>query len=536
MENIKIYKEKYAQFFGGIGFHNNEALLYPVIKKEHFEQLLCKCYREISPGFMRTLGGYDDWTKESMDSFIEYYNKMQKVTDTPIYLAGAKGKVHFSDEEMELYCERVADTLLYLKENGMKHLRYYCYSNEMSCGTWGDLMADLPTFKKYHQYLFRAFQKRRLDIGLLATDASEYVNWATTDWAMENMQHITEDYSLHIYERNYDIHDLTFYDFFYEKCNEYAVKAIKNDNKRMLLTEFGIQKGDQLSYGNGVTIDVCKYHEDPYECAYCALMLSEMVFAAINAGVFALAYWSYTDYPDPYTCAHSEKEGYSKNWSINDRFISGTTDSKYNKWGMFTWDDSDTHKIKPLYWCMAPLMKLFKGKSKVLSLDFNDKNLRACGIINRDGSVSIGIVNRNKTDTQIKLDSKLFNKNIRVYEYDPKNVPENKFGDIQDYCDILDLNNSVYTLKGESVTFFTTDYIEKPERLYADGVTLNNNVLSWAEVTDENHCYYRIYASENPDFIPTKETQIASTVGTDIPVADNSLYYKVLSVDCYGNV
>jgi hypothetical protein len=112
-------------------------MLYPVIEKSHFEQYLCKCYREISPGFMRTFGGYDDWTKEAMDAFAQYYHQMQEVTDTPIYLAGAKGKVHFSDEDMKLYCERVADNLLYLKkEKGVKHLRYFCYSNEMSCGTW----------------------------------------------------------------------------------------------------------------------------------------------------------------------------------------------------------------------------------------------------------------------------------------------------------------------------------------------------------------------------------------------------------------
>ena len=148
---------------------------------------------------MRTFGGYDDWTKEHMDAFAEYYHKMQAVTDTPIYLAGAKGKVHFSDEDRKLYCERVADNLLYLKkEKGVKHLRYFCYSNEMSCGTWGDLMKELPTFKKYHEFLHSAFQNRMLDIGLLATDASEYDNWKTVDWAMENMPRITEDYTVHI--------------------------------------------------------------------------------------------------------------------------------------------------------------------------------------------------------------------------------------------------------------------------------------------------------------------------------------------------
>lgn len=537
METIKIYKDKYPPIFGGIGFHNNEAMLYPIIEKEHFEQLLCKCYREISPGFMRTNAGYDDWTKESMDALAEYYEQMQKVTDTPMYLAGAKGKVHFTDEEIELYCERVADNLLYLKnEKNIKHLRYYCYSNEMSSGSWGDLMNDLPKFKKYHEYLYRAFQKRKLDIGLLATDASGYENWNTADWAMEHMKCITEDYSLHIYERKHDIYDLDFYEFFYSKCIEYTLKAIKNDNKRLLLTEFGIQKGSQLSFGGGVTIDVCKYHEDAAECAYSALMLAEMAFAAINAGVFALSYWSYTDYPDPYSCAYSSKDGYSKQWGICERFVSGTTDAKYNKWGMFRWEDDGDHSVKPHYWCLAPLMKLFKRNSKVLSIDLNDKNLRACGILNRDGSVSIGIVNRNKNSVEISLDSTLFKKDIRVYEYDPRNVPSNEFGDIQNYSTVLDNESPKFTLKPESVTFFTSDYEEKTSSVYADGITVKDNTVSWSGVKDINHCYYRIYASDDPDFIPSCENQIASTIGTDIPVSDTKLHYKVLSVDKYGNV
>ena len=539
MTNVKIIKGRYPNVFGGIGFHNNEAMLYPLIEKDHFEQYICKCYREIAPGFMRTFGGYDDWTKEHMDAFAEYYHKMQAVTDTPIYLAGAKGKVHFSDEDRKLYCERVADNLLYLKkEKGVKHLRYFCYSNEMSCGTWGDLMKELPTFKKYHEFLHSAFQNRLLDIGLLATDASEYDNWKTVDWAMENMPRITEDYTVHIYERAHDIYNLEFYDFFYEKCNELCKKAIINDGRRVHMSEFGLQKNESthLQFGNNVVIDVCRYYWDDFERAYCALMLAEMVFCAINAGVFTMAFWSFTDYPDPYFCAYSTGDEYSRKWGMCERFVSGTTDSKYNKHGVMRWEDDGDYSAKEFYWCLAPLMKLFKKNTKVLDIETDDKLLRSCGIMNRNGSVSIGIVNRNKEETEIKLDSSLFRKKIRVYEYDPRNVPMNKFSDIQDYTVLLDENNPVYTLKAESVTFFTTDYEEKAESVYAEDVTVSGNILSWTEVSDKNHVYYRVYASDTEDFTPSKENQIASTVGTDIKISDNSLFYKVLSVDKYGNV
>lgn len=539
MKTVSVTKDRYPNVFGGIGFHNNEAMLYPVIEKEHFEKVLCKCYREIAPGFMRTFGGYDDWTKTHMDAFAEYYRKMQYVTDTPIYLAGAKGKVHFTDGDMKEYCERVADNLAYLKQvKGVKHLRYFCYSNEMACGTWGALMHDLPRFKKYHEYLYAAFAKRKLDIGLLATDASEYRNWPTVDWAMKNMSDITEDYTVHLYEREHDLYDLSFYDFFREKCSELCDKAIRDDGKRVLLSEFGIQKNDDghLRFGHNVIEDVCRYHENDFERAYCGLMLAEMIFAAINGGMNALAYWTFTDYPDPYACAYSNDGGYAEKWGMCERFVSGTTDVKYNKYGALRWEENGDHGAKEFYYCLAPLMKLFKKNAKVLTVDTGDALLRACGLLNRDGSVSVGIVNRSKEPVAIRFDSTLLLQDMRVYEYDPRHVPANAFADIQDYAARLDAKEPVYTLKPESVTFFTTDYREKTAPVEAADVTAENGRLSWSPTAEKDHVYYRVYACEKEEFTPSRENQIASTVGTDVAVPDEGLHYKVLSVDKYGNV
>lgn len=536
MKKITVTRSKYPQIFGGIGFHNAEALIYPITEKEHFNQILCKCYREIAPGFMRTFGGYDDWSKDSMDAFYEYYCKMQKVTDTPIYLAAARGKLHFSEEEMEQYCERVADNLQYLKqEKGMKHLRYYCFSNEMSQVTWGALLKNLPLFKKYHEMLYRAFQNRGLDIGLLATDASGYDGWKTIEWAIQNMNAITEDYCGHVYERDYAPDNLEFYDFFYNKCNEMVKKTVAVDGKRFILGEIGIQKG-YMTLGNGVVVDACRYFEDPKECAESGLLMAEMAFSAINAGVFALAFWSYADLPDPFSCAYSEKEGYAKEWGKCEKYIAGgTTDVRYNKWGILRWEDDGDYSPREVYWCLAPMIKLFKRNSKVLTINTEDDLLRACGIMNRDGSVSIGIVNRHTEPCEITLDSTLFNKNIRVYEYDCKNVPVNAFADIQDFS-VLDNKNPVITLKASSVTFFTTDYEEKLKPVVAKGVRKKKGTLIWQEISDENHCYYRVYADEKKGFVPSAENQIASTVATELPITNQKLHYKVLSVDIWGNV
>ena len=111
-----------------------------------------------------------------------------------------------------------------------------------------------------------------------------------------------------------------------------------------------------------------------------------------------------------------------------------------------------------------------------------------------------------------------------------------RFGDIQDYIALLSPDTPTCTLKGESVTFLTTDYREKEATVEADDLQIKDGRLSWSAVTDERHCYYRVYAANTPSFEPSRQTQIASTVGTDIPIENPDLFYRVLSVDCDGNV
>lgn len=542
-ETIRITKGKYCAMFGGIGFQNNEAMLYPIVEPEHFNQVLCKNYREMAPGFMRTFGGYDDWTKTSMDAFAEYYEKMQKVTDTPIYFACAKGKIHFSEEEMRDYCERVADNLAYLKnEKGVKHLRYYCFSNEMSQGTWGDLLNDLPLFKKYHEMLYRAFQNRGLDIGLLATDASGDF-WDTMDWAIQNMSRITAAFCLHTYEHPHNMpadFDGRYYDYFYQRCSELVDKAIRCDGKRVILGEIGLQSLDEadsmLTFYKNVVVDTCRYFSSDERCADSALYMADMIFAAINAGIYALGIWTYTDYPDPFWCAYSEKEGYAKKWGECEKFVSGTTGSKYNKWGMTLWEENGDYSPRPHYFCIAPLVKLFKRNTRVLDIDCDDKDLVSCGVQNHDGTISVAFVNHAKEPKTVTLSCSLADRPMRVYEYESRHVPYNRFCDIQPMSAVLAPDALTYELKPESVTFFTTDYIEKAATVAAKNVRAADGVLTWDEVADPNHCYYRVYASDQRGFKPSIDNQIASTVATALPIKEEKKYYKVLSVDQSGNV
>ena len=60
MKKITVNKPQYPQIFGGIGFHNTQALLYPIIEKEHFNQILCKCYFK-NPSDLNKRMSASDW-------------------------------------------------------------------------------------------------------------------------------------------------------------------------------------------------------------------------------------------------------------------------------------------------------------------------------------------------------------------------------------------------------------------------------------------------------------------------------------------
>ena len=86
-----------------------------------------------------------------------------------------------------------------------------------------------------------------------------------------------------------------------------------------------------------------------------------------------------------------------------------------------------------------------------------------------------------------------------------------------------------------SVTFLTTDYVDrKPSEV--TNIRAENGRLTWDACKDKAHCYYRVYASDKKNFVPKYDNQIASTVAEFTDISDDKLYYKVLSVDKYGNI
>lgn len=144
---MTVKKEAIMARFGGMGFHNSEANVWREMDDVQFNQYVGKVYRELSPGFSRMWGGFPEWTKEEMDAFAEYCEKMQCKVGATIYLTGHCVRYE-TDEELTAYASNVADRLEYLiYEKGLSNVKIYCMSNELSLDDWGDLAFEMATFK-----------------------------------------------------------------------------------------------------------------------------------------------------------------------------------------------------------------------------------------------------------------------------------------------------------------------------------------------------------------------------------------------------
>lgn len=529
MTEIKMVYKKYTALFGGMGFHNSEAGMYSLIEPEYFNRVVSKCYREVSPGFMRTWGGFAEWSYEAMDEFYEYYSKMQKITDTTIYIVPGRGISRETPELRRKWASDVADRIDYLyNQKGMKHIRYYCMSNELSLDGWGAMTHRLDVFKEYQEYLWREFQKRDLPVGLLATDAAHYKNWNTIEWAMRNISYMTDAYCGHLYLGGYfDCEDLGLYKWAYNIFKEFSEQS-KAQEKRFILGEYG-WGGVNSERTVGSTVDRARYIYTEKE-SYSMLSLAEVTLAALNAGVYTMSFWTFMDYPDPQSKVYHNKGEFAKKWSNNMKYLGWGTDCRYNKCGILHWNRPEDPAYDG-YWCLGLMCRYLRQDSRLLGIECDDDMLRMGAVMNNDGTVSLCIVNRHKEDIDIKLTADFgIDRDFRVYRYDSDNVPRNKFADLQDY----DCKSQYDSQKGatvklhpNSVTVITTDYVERVPCV-VEGLELSENKLSWKEVSDEEHCYYRVFKNGQ---------QIASTVDTVLRLEevlpDDEFY--VCSVDIYGN-
>lgn len=546
MTVIKLTKPMQRWLFGGIGFHNSEATMTSVMTEEFLNERVLKAFGEISPTFSRVYGGYADWTKEAMDKFADYYDKTFRKSGTLLYLVPGRLPYITKDFDMEAHAESIAERLDYLiNVRGCTKIRYYCITNELSVGNSGAwLKYRLDLFKELHDTLYRAFKRYGLGVGLLATDGSGAKNFWQVKWAVDNMDEITDAYCTHLYQNQYTPGDLHLYDYLMNLFSGAVGDALMKQ-KRYILGEFGITTWTELGVpwkGNKIAIpmvnDVPYSEAVPGSDSVCAVGLAEMAIAVINSGTLAGVYWTMFDYPDPFLIEDGDTDEEKARYDVS-RFSGHGLGIRYNKHGLIRWsDDEKDYSGRASLYTLGYMAKLFRKNSRVLYLeDIEDKYLRCAAVTNADGSISLVVINWADDEKEVAFDIEhTITKPLRKYEFEAENPPYNEFCDLQDYSGIIEADNGAFemVLKPKSVTFVTTDYVNRTPSPISN-VRIENNRLVWDKCEDEEHCYYRVFASEDENFVPCYSNQIASTVAEHKNINNPMLFYKVVSVDKYGN-
>jgi hypothetical protein len=500
--------------FGGVGFHFYAH--YHDDTKEHFEQVITKRWRELNPSFVR-MNDLWDWDKEVWDRMATYI-LFFKTTGTEVYTTTWNPKDTKEGKDRTDYAKRIVDNLEYLvRQKGATNLKYYCMTNELTLNEWGALRDDILKFKDYHNELYKEIKARKLDIQLLATDASPIDRWGTIEWATENMDDITGVYGGHHYINQYKPEDEAFYPWFLSKM-KWGAGMAKKKNKNFIIGEFGSEQDGRII--NGKKMDTCIYWDTGRE-PLVGIQLSEAVIAALNGGIYALGYWTFSDLPDYY------RQDY------------------INKWGLFKWSGKD-YSTRATYYAYGLLTKFFRGPAAVFKVSSDNGLLRVAAVSHNDaGTYSIAIVNRNTNDVPVNINLKTLSAKFRKYVYDPQNIPWSPFGDLQGPSYRVTMKDGLLTdtVGAGTLTVYTTAFDEQPPAAVKNIIVEKNsegrNLIRWQQNTEADFCYYRIFRSTKKGFVPGAQTRIGSTIAAefiDETTSDNvRYYYKVIAVDQSGN-
>jgi hypothetical protein len=531
--------------FCGVGFHAPMSL--EVSTQDFFEQVLAKRWRELNPGFARVFHPWQEGhpgvrDPKVLDALARQLVFLKEATGTEIYVTTSDLKPVASEEERRAYASAVVDDLEYLVNRGASNLKYYCCTNELSLQQWADLRDDLPRYESYQRSIFDELKRRSLAIKLLATDASDLENWPTLEWAAQHMDDVTGVYGAHHYINEHDPTDLDFYASFKERC-QWAVNLARGKKKDFILGEFGNAQYFELKYG--IRWDCAKYFDTPLE-PLAGLQLAEAVLAAINAGVYAMGYWTFNDYPD-------EKGG-----------------NYVNHWGVFKWLTNGA-QTRPAYYSLGLLTKFFRGPGTVFETKAVDERLRVAALRRKeDKTWSIAVLNRNSQEVPIRLTIAGASQPavFRKYVYDPKRVPVTVDGDLEEISkanleregiqrvpvtvdgDLQEPSAKVPlreatltdTVEATSLAVYTTHYDDTPPapvrglevtRIHdtrIPGEIAEATRLRWTPNSEPDLCYYRVFHHG---------VRIGSTAATEFIDAgpDNSRPrgYAVVAVDRSGN-
>ncbi len=501
---------------GGVGFHVFHHV-FP-ISETHLNTVVAKRWCEINPSFARLNHSWR-WDTAELDAVAAHLLRL-KETGTEVYLTTWDPKDTQPGEDRAAYARQIVDHLEYLiREKGATNIRYYCMTNELSLNGWGQLVNDLGKFRDYHRNLFDEIEARGLDVRLLATDASPIDRWHSIEWATENMDEITGVYGGHHYINNHELDDERFYPWFLSKLG-WGAGLARARGKDFIIGEFGSKQDGRTL--NGVKMDRCIYWDTPQE-PLVAVQLAEAVIAGLNAGCYALCSWTFMDFPDDYSKSY------------------------INKWGTFRYSGDD-YSARPHYYAYGLLTRFFRGPATVFRVDCDDPYVRAAAVQHHGtGTYSIAIVNRYRdtVPVSVALPGRSPRVQFRKYVYDPANVPEHPFGDLQAHAATVRMRGGRLTdnLGSGTLTVYTTAYDERaPRRLR--GLRIGQRPdgrprLTWEANREPDLCYYRVFRSDEPGFGPAVSNQIGSTIATEFcdETADGGApnHYKVVAVDQSGN-
>lgn len=541
MSFVKFEKPYYRWLFGGMGFHNSEITMTPLIPERLMNERILKTFHEIRPSFSRVFGGFQDWTKDAMDHFTAYYEKTFAKTDTVIYMVPGCVPFNETEHQMERLVSKTCDKLEYLlKEKDLRLIRYFCVTNELTEGTaYASLSKDLEKFKKYHRMFWNEFKERALDLELVATDGSGIDEFTEqTEWAVQNMDKYIACYCGHNYricekweDGDYAFDDPGFYNYLYKSFDR-VVQLVRKKEKRFMLGEFGIHGREIYFPPQDSTImksDIPSGFYDKKREAECALMACVEELAAMNAGVLCTAFWTFCDYPNPFLSWNGYSDEAKARYEVG-KFSGYTMEIRYNKHGMFRWDEDGNFSAKAALYSVGLMAKFFKSNSTVLQPSTDNEKLICGGVSNSDGSVSLCIINLSDTDEKISLSTGFkLDKPFRIYKYECDCVPENEFGDLQPFA-LLDNDcdgAADIEARPHSLTLLTTDYIDR-NPAEVKNVRVSDMGIAWDAVDDEYHAYYRVFENGR---------QIASTAAEKLNLKTvKGADYQVKSIDRFGNI
>jgi len=524
---VTFIKPKMRWLWGGFGFHNSEATMTPIMSDEFRDQRVLKTFREISPTYSRLFAGYADWTKEAMDRFADYYDATFRLAGTTLYLVPGRMPTITEDFDADAYAEAVAARLEYLvKERKCTKIRYYTAANELSVGSnycWFRNHWEL--YVKVMKALHRAFRRHGLDIGLMASDASGEGNFETIDWAIRDLNDQTEVYCWH----KYAVHCPKLYGELYTGLTNYVRRCLAKE-KRLSLGEWGAAAKKEW-VGKMVNDGGTGFNYEGDAANLGAMARAEIGLCAMNAGCVNAASWTFCDYPDPLLREDGDTAEEKARYDVV-RFSGHGVDVRYNKWGLFRWDDeAHDYSSYPDLYTMGYLVKLFRKGARMLPWTSDDDTLRAGGVTNPDGSASFAVINWGESK-QITLEiPHPLRKPLRIYEYDSAHPPYNAFNDLQPAKGTVVAKGGKVSVSvpARSMTFLTTDY-ENHVPAAVTKIRIVNGRLGWAANEEPEHRYYRVYKDGK---------QIASTVATSLEVSDatseDAPRFSVKSVDKWGD-